>query len=268
MVKIENEPNNESGENEQKDFIKQFDKKGAKDLPHSQDIREALRLHRKSRFLLTLLTRLFLYSSIMFLPSGREFIKDPVKRRFLFTREGDLGSLEDTIIAPDLYHPNAEGTSLEITSAPAGRWVSFDFRRPEKFNLGNYVHQRQLRTGRLALFSLDETNGNNPNEYTSNNLLNIFDLSHLLTLEFPPLNQAINDGFIAESTYAAAYHKVGLYDRYGKLLKLSGLNDSSLYVITPKGNSLIVLMRDGGDHIKKPKETIAVQKVSELKPAF
>ncbi len=233
-----------------------------KNLPEAKQFKVFLRTHRTSRFLMNAILKTFYYSSVFLSENGRDALRDPIRRKFLFRRESRVGLLEDSIINNELHYPNAENTSLEHSSAIAGRWVGFDFRRPEEFNLGDAKHERQKREGRLAVFGIDEIENNSSNRYTPTSLFNLLDLTHMLNFELPSLEDAINRGYIRESTYAESYQRAGIYDRYRTSLLLSGIADSPVYTVTPKGNGVVFLMKDGGRRSEKPKF------VPELKPAL
>ena len=189
--------------------------------PTSKKVRDFLRDDPVSHIVFNALWRLALYSKFLTTQEGREALKDPLSRRFLFDRERRIGLLENSIINPELYHPNRDGT-----------------------------------------FALDEVKGNPQWLHTPTNLFDIFDLAHALCFDCPPLDQAIEQGYLRETTYGAAYRKTGHYEKYRLALLHSGINDKPVYVVTPKGNGLVGLAPDMGEKVKKPKT------IPECKPVF
>lgn len=236
--------------------------KGFRELPNSDKAREFFKRHRVSRTFASYAIRLLFYTHLLIAEGGREILKDPMRRRFLFDREARIGFLEDSILNPHLYHPNREGASLEISSAVAGRYVGYDFHRPQEFGFKDRAHERQKVEGKLCLFALDEIKDNNASIRTPTRLLNIFDINHFLSLDFPSLEQAIEQGYLQETTYREAYTRVGLYGKYRLSLAHSEVVDKPVYAVTPKGNSVVVLMKDAGKKVEKPKT------VPEFKPVF
>lgn len=251
MTRQEQDPN----EPKKKEFS------GMKDIA-GIDVKEALKTQRITRCMFNTLITFAFYASIFLSESGREALRDPIKRRFLFRREYRIGLLEEAILNNEIYHPNKEATSLELRSALAGRWVSFDFRRPQEFNLGDAKHERQKGEGRLSIFSLDEIENNDPDQYTPTLLFDLFNAEHMLSWELPSLEDAISRGYLRETTYIEAYRKVGIYERYRTSLILSGIAESPIYTVTPKGNGVVFLIKDGGRKSEKPKA------VPEFKPAL
>ncbi len=236
--------------------------KNFKNMQGVEEFKQILRDHRKKRFIANLFTSALLYGCLFLTPTGREILSDPQRRRFFFVRRERIGFLEDSIISPDLYHPNSEDTSLELSSADAGRWIGYDFHRPEELGWKNKDTGKQKSEGRLGVFDLYEVTGNSPDTYTPTMLLNVFDLEHLLHVDFMPLEEVLEKGYLRETTYHQAYERVGLWEKYRQGIVLAGLADTQIYTVTPKGNSLVFLSKDGGTKVEKPKE------VPVLKPAL
>lgn len=179
---------------------------------------------------------------------GRKLLANPEYRKMLMDREQRTGLLEDTIIAPVLTHPNEEGTALTKSDAVAGRWASFDFRRPKEFFPKKV---KQTDKGRLLSFILPEIIDNSPDKFTPTFLLNIFDISHFITAEFSSISDLLQYGYLKEVTYAEAYKNAGLYEKYSKSLMLSGIHDQTIYQVTPKGNGLVFLATDQGQNTEE-----------------
>lgn len=226
------------------------------------NMRKRLRTHRLSRVITNSILRYFFFTTMFLDPKGREALKNSEYKDIFFNRERRTGLLEESILNPSIYHPNKEVTSLELSSSPAGRWSAYDFNRASEFNLGNRTYERSKKIGRLAIFQLDEIKTNNADTYTPTALFNLFNALHILTISFPTIDEALEEGFLQETTYKKAYSNVNLYDKYKLYLFGAGIIDHPLYTVTPKGNSVVFLLNDGGDKVEKPKA------VTELKPVF
>lgn len=119
-----------------------------------------------------------------------------------------------------------------------------------------------MRNGRLIAAFLEEVENKSENDYTPTNLFNVFDISHTFQVDFPPMEDLLNKGFVRKTTYRDAYARVGLFDKYRQFLTLAGVIDNEIYTITPKGNGLVHLAEDFGPKSKEPE----TEKV--LKPAL
>lgn len=227
-----------------------------------KDLSSFLRGSRLSRELANAFYRLSILPFLLLTEGGRELLKNPETRRFLYDKEARVGLLEDSIISDQLYVPNMGRTSLELKSTVAGRFVSFDFHRPEEFKSVVKNRDRQNDHGKLMVFALDEVKNRDKDDYTPTGLLNPFDLLHALTLDAISPEEAVRQGFLIETTYREAYGKVGLFNKYRRYLDLQGLSDRLIYAVTPKGNTLIGLMEDTGEKKKDPR------KIHDLKPAY
>jgi hypothetical protein len=237
--------------------------KKVKDLKTDDpEIMSALKQSRFLRLTINTIYRFLLYSSIFITQDGRNMLSNPEARRMLYNREARTGLLLDSIIADELYVPNEEGASLELKSAVAGRFVSYDFHRPEEFKSDAKKRDIQNDNGRLIIFALDEVKDNDKNHYTPTELLDMFNVLHVLSVDTYSLEDAIDEGYLIKTTYKDAYKKVGLYNKYGILLGLQGLDDKTVYVVTPKGNGIVALAKDGGEKRKQPKT------IGELKPVL
>lgn len=236
--------------------------KRGKDLEDEDIIVSLARRSRLARKLINTIIKPLFYGSLLTTWLGLEILKDPEGRRIILDREARTGLLEDSIIGDELYVPNENRTSLERKSTVAGRFVSYDFHRPEEFKSVAKNRDRQNDQGRLAVFLLDEIKYKNKNDYTPTGLLNIFDVLHVLSFDTLSLEQAIEQGFLTKTTYKEAYGKVGLYDRYRLYLELQQLSDKHIYAVTPKGNGVVILDKDGGEKEKTQ------ERASELKRVF
>jgi len=227
------------------------------------ELAEVLGSSRLARKVVNASFRILLYSYMLVTPQGREALKIPEARRTLYDREARVGLLEDSIISDKLHVPNKERTSLELKSTVAGRFVSYDFHRPEEFKSAAKKRDIQNGSGRLVVFALDEIKDNDKNDYTPTDLFNYFDILHIMSFDSYSPEDAIKEGYLKETTYRNAYKKVGLYnDRNAMFLELQGLSDQPIYAVTPKGNTVVALLTDGGKKSEQPK------KVGELSRVF
>lgn len=179
---------------------------------------------------------------------GWERLKDPDYKNFVFNKEGRTGLLMDSIFENPLYVPDKDNISLEKLQNVAGRWVGYDFRRKSEFG---QRAQRGMK-GRLTAFPLEEIIGNAPEEHTPTRLVEPLYFPHFLQLTTPTIQELLDWGLAEVTTYEQAYEKAGLGERFGSVLATEGIADKSVYRVTPKGNGLILLLKDQGDRGKKP----------------
>lgn len=178
----------------------------------------------------------------------KKYLRDPELRGILFGGdEYRTGLLESSIFENTLTFPNKENTSLESQKARAGRYVAYDHFRPDEFGMKVLEQRRNVKTGRIYAFPLDEVINNNPDTYTPTGLLRVFDYDHMLQVQTPTISELIDYGLVKETTYQEAYKNVGLYEKHKRLLTLKDLQDKPIYTITPKGNGLVFLEPDSGD---------------------
>lgn len=241
---------------------KDRDTKYLKEDPFAKQYTEFLRTHRVIRTLHIKLIQSLWLGYLFLTPKGRDHLRDPLLKTLLFNREQRSGFLENSILNPQLYHPNKGGLSLELSSAPAGRWVGFDFYRPKEFGLKQDAFERQKYEGKLAIADLPEIKDNDASQYTPTNLYELFDIVHILSMEHPPVEKVVEKGYLKETTYGEAFDKVGLLSKYKATLILNNLVDEPLYAVTPKGNGVVFVFRDSGKRMEKPKT------IPELKPAL
>lgn len=228
-----------------------------------KDIADFFKRHRLARYPANITWRIAVYIAVVATPSGRDVLRKPETRRILFDREARVGLLEDSIFNNELFYPNRDETSLAHKSAVAGRYVGYDFNRPAEF--GPKVKKRGtqlVEDGRLFMAPLNEIVENSPDKHTSTYLLNIFNIEHFALLQPANIDDLLGYGLLEQTTYREAYDRVGLYNKYKASLALGDIADRSVYRVTPKGNSLVMLERDFGEQRKLPD----TKKV--LKPAF
>jgi len=188
----------------------------------------------------------------------RENMKDPEVKGMLFgSDEYRTGLLEGAMFENMLSFPNKEDTFLETQKSVAGRFVGYDHFRADEFGVKVLEQRRQVKSGKLYVFPLEAIINNSPETYTPTGYLRIFDLDHFLQIQTPTISELIEYGIVKESTYAEAYKRFGLYDKYHLPLTLKNLVDKPVYTITPKGNGLVFLSHDGGSPMKFKKKSPA-----------
>jgi hypothetical protein len=182
----------------------------------------------------------------VFSQEGREQLRDPEVRDFLFNREARTGLLVGTILNHELFSPNDNGTALQRRQGTAGDYVAYDFRRPEVF--GDKIRKRgkQNKEGQLSVFRLEQIKDHRRDQLTPSLSLDMFDARHLAAWASLPLDQVIAQGYLDQTTYRRAYSAVGQWERYRRALTAMGLADKRVFSVTPKGNGVVLLRGSGG----------------------
>jgi len=166
--------------------------------------------------------------------------EDEQVRHLLFDREYSNGLLEYAIISNTvLLHPNQKGTSVVKTVVPPYPVVAYDFFRPEEFG----DQARQLQQGVLFCQVPFKILNRGSETYTyTGEYDNRDSFLPYLSLRFDRLGEMEQFGLIEATTYAEAYDKVGLYDAFKTVLRLNDYVNRTVYQVTPKGNSLILVI--------------------------
>lgn len=154
------------------------------------------------------------------------------------------GLCHGSIIAQPLYYPTETKDVFNYDSADAGRWMGYDFLRHNKFPLTPEDKLRRLRKGRLIAYLLEDIKDNEPDEKTRAGSLR-FDIDSLLCMDSHTPDQLVTHGMLALTNYRDAYKAVGR-EQDIPALESRSLADDPVYQVTPKGNTLVVLMPDGG----------------------
>ena len=110
----------------------------------------------------------------------------------------------------------------------------------------------QLFNGSLGAFLADEMQDKSKEEPTPVGMLNLLDVDHVLSFDIYTPDQLIQQGMLEKSTYGDAYQSLGIYKKYMEELGTRRLTEEPLFQVTPKGNTLIVLLPDFGE--RAPKE--------------
>lgn len=108
-------------------------------------------------------------------------------------------------------------------------------------------------------FRLDELLDKPADARTPVGALDLMDIDHFYSLDRASPEELVEVGILTPTTHEEAYRAAGLHDRYGEDLARRTMPEEQVYTITPKGNTLVVLMRDGGDSAPKedPEPTFA-----------
>lgn len=219
-----------------------------------QNVADFFKRNKLIRYPANVATRISLYIITLSTQEGRELLKNPETRLFLFDREARVGLLEDSIFSNDLFFPNKEGTSLDHETAVAGRYVGYDFRRPTEF--GKKVKEKgrnMVNDARLFSIPLTEIIDNPRDKYTPTSLLDIYTLEDMLLFQPATIDDLFEYGFVSQTTYKEAYDRVGLYNKFKSFIELGQIADKPVYQVTPKGNTLVILSKDFGVKQKDPK---------------
>jgi hypothetical protein len=171
-------------------------------------------------------------------------------------REVAVGLFAGGVIAPELAFPDHDSDTpgqTERRKAKAGQMIGYDFHRPEKFPaVFKAGTMRLVNEGKIVAFLLDEIIDNDPDQPTPDDLFNPFDLDHIVNMATYTVEELEEKGIVAKTTHQEAYEAAGVFDEYAVDLGYRRIEETPVFQITPKGNTLVRLLPDGGD--KKPQE--------------
>ncbi len=161
-----------------------------------------------------------------------------------------LGLTHGAVIQNPLYYPDQQGERLITRQTRGGAWRGYDFNRPEVFSKGSDKPPIRLYyAGQLWAFVPPAIEGNPPDVRTpiavSARLL--YDMDVLATLDAYSTETLVGLGLLAVESYRETFRRVGVYERYAAELEARSLSDDPVYQVTPKGNTLVFLLGDGGD---------------------
>lgn len=172
-----------------------------------------------------------------------------VKNRFGDQQGGRYyghGLIEGAILDNCLAYP--EDGKLFYRQAENGGWLGYDFNRPKERALRKHRAEMDLlRQGRLTGFLIDEVVDRPSDVRTPTELFNLNNFFHLLSIDHFTGESATEAGLLHSTTYTEAYKAVGAYEQFADELHGLGLADSQVHQVTPKGNGLLFLTKDGGD---------------------
>lgn len=197
---------------------------------------------RAIRFLYDVTIHLVVYGMFFFTPDGWSALANPRRRRLL-SRRARHGLLEGTIIQNPLYIPRDE-SNLEMRTATAGQWVAYDFERPDKLG-----HQQPVSEGVLYSLLVNWLDGYSRHAPTPIFSIDVLS-SDIFAFERPSVEYLIQKDILESATYEKAYRRVGRYDAYARAMEVLGISDKEVFQVTPKGNGVVRLGRDGGDTSK------------------
>ena len=86
----------------------------------------------------------------------------------------------------------------------------------------------------------------------------------IVDVVYPSIDEVLEWGYVREVTYGESFERVKQFERYKDALAFFDISDKTVYQVTPKGNGLVYLLKDGGD--KKRLEDSARSLV--LQPAY
>lgn len=214
---------------------------------------EVIRSSRAFHSVVNAVVRSAVYLYIFATPKGWAYLSGREHRQVLFDRKYRTGMLEHSIIWNPLYFPDDQG-ELQYEKAPGGRWVAYDFHRHKELgkNVANHLQ------GRLAYFLLDIVLPNSKQTFTPSNTLDFFEIEHILQFESRGIEDLVKHEFVELTTYSQAFKRAGAFEQYAAQLVSTGIEEARVYQVTPKGNGLILICKDGGEKIEKPKEKIVL----------
>ena len=145
------------------------------------------------------------------------------------------GLLQGAILGNSVLYPDSD--RLVYDQALAGQWVAYDLNRPQE------SPEDLISKGQLGAFMLNRVVQNPPNKLTPNSWseLGAGTLSAYRTFSLP--STLVEAGFLHETTLHQAYAPFG--GEYPESLRSRDVHDDKAYVVTPKGNGLVILM----DHL-------------------
>ncbi|HEX8762885.1 MAG TPA: hypothetical protein VF733_03965 [Candidatus Saccharimonadales bacterium] len=155
------------------------------------------------------------------------------------------GMLKGTIISEKLLYPDQEQPDgVSYHHACPGRWLAYDFHRPEVLGPKKKGPTRQLFGGKLLTYMLEELRGQPGNEESPP--FNFFDIVQGLVVYHPGIGQLVEEEYVTPTTHQEAYRQVDAYEEYADAMHSRGVADDRVYQVTPKGNAMIFLVSDGG----------------------
>lgn len=209
-------------------------------------VKEYLDRHKLTKHAANMALRLTMYGLAYyhfgFNSETRKMIKDPEQR---------VGMLEGSIIAPRLCYPDAGIGSLIFEQAQAGQLLSYDFKRPEEFPLSvNSPTFSQISEGSLWISAPDSIRDHPADKKTLIDLNYPLSIDNVLTADKRYPDDLVDEGMLIRTTHAEAYESVGATD-YIDDLRARSVDREPVYQVTPKGNTVMHLMPDGGDTTPK-----------------
>ncbi len=216
-----------------------------RNLSEIRKVREQFTRSRIAKYSSELLLRTLTFT--MAVSSGNadklKHLKDP---------EHTSGLIEGAVIADRLCFPAVEAAGeLVLKQGSAGRWLGYDFKRPDEFPIaarrGTLLQEFE---GQMLYADLADRNTNDPSHRTPTTPINVYSIDHILSISSPSLDYLTEGGFLVRRSHEQAYEIAGAVELIGGL-RSRGVADLPVYQITPRGNSLIMLAPDGGDATPK-----------------
>jgi len=161
------------------------------------------------------------------------------------------GLIDGAIIAPKLAYVNMETGQMMYEEAHSAGMIAFDATRPQEFPKSDIGYNLALVSkGVLWSFMPEEIKKNAEETKTPTGYVEMYNMKHLMTLDKHPLDKLLGEKVLRAVTMAEAYDYAGL-DEFIPGLEARRLADDRVYQVTPKGNTLMQLLEDGGDRAPK-----------------
>ncbi|HIG98285.1 TPA: hypothetical protein HA231_02595 [Candidatus Woesearchaeota archaeon] len=225
--------------------MKRYDKNNDRWPEEKKEFLEIIRESRTAHKISNIAFRVLFYSIAVATPGNWNFISHRERWQFLLNRRYRIGLLEDSILSSQLYFPGDAG-DLRQETAPAGRWVVYDFHRRKE--LGRHVKNQS--TGRLNYFLLDGILHNRKDQHTPTGYLDFFDVEHLLQFESRGIGELVQNELVEQTTYRKAFERANVFQQHAGPLASAGIEEMLVYQVTPKGNGLIFVSKDTGEKDK------------------
>jgi hypothetical protein len=162
------------------------------------------------------------------------------------------GICVDGMIGTKLCYPDpAHGNELILHRPKNSAYLSYDPRRPEYFPA---AAKQDFFTvsgeGSLAALMINGIEEQHEDELTLLSAQELVSAETLFSFDKPGLERLIELGMLARRTHEDAFEHAGLEDYIGGLRSRS-MHDEIVYQVTPKGNTLVMVIPDGGDRSPK-----------------
>ena len=164
-------------------------------------------------------------------------------------RNGELvaGMIEGAIIGSNIAHVDPISGQLIYEQGSSARLVAYDVNRTQEFpSLLTAKAPNLITKGSLWSFMPEELKGNPASMRTPTGYVEVYNINHLMTMDTYPLAHLMGEKILQAVTMAEAFDAVGLSE-YIPGLESRRIAQDRVYQVTPKGNTLTVLVDDGGD---------------------
>lgn len=168
-------------------------------------------------------------------------------------RDNQIGLTEGSLIQSPLAYADPETGLFTYESGPSAAWVTIDHNRHKYLPAHQETYRNGMLTkGTLFAFLLDEIIDNPPHKLTPTSLLQPWSLNHLLAFDAGVrMETLVEHGFVEATNYGEAYTQLEMPEMVETLERRSLAYDP-VYQVTPKGHTLIMVTKTGGDKVEKP----------------